>query len=202
MNVGSLKCIRNALLFGEDQPFISTNCGYKWNALKVCAVFLIMPLPPTDKTFRGMLYSTGSAIALIPATRHHIQDSENVQRASDVALLAKVNGIRACILEGRGAATALRELLVLVVGNEAQVVGFARKVVREADAAANWFLFCRPGGALLRENPDWRQFKCDLESDGFTLPDGFEFKFGAAWGHWSHGDNLAGGQVAEIARIA
>jgi hypothetical protein len=151
-----------------------------------------MPFTRVDKTFRDMLDATGSAVAIIPASRPYIRDSENVQRANDLALLSRANGIGVFVLEGCGAGTAARELLVLVVSNEPQVVGFARKVVREADAAASWFLFWRPGDDPIKESVDRRREKCVFESDGFTLPDGGEFKFGtaytatqfnAAWGH-------------------
>jgi hypothetical protein len=138
-----------------------------------------------------MLNDAGSSVALIPASRPHIPESENVQRANDLASFAKVNGLGVFVLEGRGLGTA-QELLVLVVGNEPQVVGFARRVIREADAATNWFLFERPGGDLMKENADGSREKCAFERDGFTLPDGDEFKLGTAyssaqfneaWGH-------------------
>jgi hypothetical protein len=52
----------------------------------------------TAKTFRDMLNGAGSPVALIPASRPHVHDSENVQRASDVALLAKATGMGAFVL--------------------------------------------------------------------------------------------------------
>jgi hypothetical protein len=146
----------------------------------------------TDRTFRDMLDGAGSFLAIIPASRTRIRDAENVQRANDVALLARANGMGVFVLEGRGAAAATRDLFVLVVGNEAHVVGFARRVIREADAASDWFVFCRPGDDPVKENIDRSREQWVFESDGFNLPDGGKFKFGTAytpaqfntaWGH-------------------
>jgi hypothetical protein len=134
-----------------------------------------------DRTFRDMLDSTRFPIAIIPASRPHVRDAENVQRANDVALFARTKGLGVFVLEGRSLGTAPRELFVLVVGNEAQIVGFARRVTQEAEAAADWFLFCRPGDDLVKENVDRSREKCVFESDGFTLPDGGEFKFRTAY---------------------
>ncbi len=128
-----------------------------------------------------MLSGPGAFVAIIPASQRHIQDSENVQRANDVALLARANGFGVFVLEGRGGANATQELMVLVVGQETQVVAFARKVVREADAASEWFLFCRTGRELVKENIDWTREECLFERDGFTLPDGSGFKFETAY---------------------
>jgi hypothetical protein len=137
-----------------------------------------------------MLDGTHFPVAIIPASRPNIRDSENVQRANDVAMLAKANGMGVFVLEGRG--TVERELLVLVVGNETYVVNFARKVIREADAATKWFLLGRHGDDLLKENIDLSRETCLFQSDGFTLPDGTRFKFvtaytadqfNTAWGH-------------------
>jgi hypothetical protein len=145
-----------------------------------------------DKTFRDMLNDAGASVVIIPASRPHIADSVNVQRANDVALFARTKGLGVFVLEGRSLGTAPRELLVLVVGNEAEVVGFARRVTQEAEAAAAWFLFCRSGDDLVKENVDRSREKCVFQGDGFTLPDGGEFKFGTAytpaqfntaWGH-------------------
>ncbi len=150
-----------------------------------------MLLPRTAKTFRDMLHSTGCSVALIPASRPRIPESENIQRASDLASFARVIGLNVFVLEGRGLGTT-QELIVLVVGSEPLIVAFARRVVREAGAATSWFLFERPGGDLLKENPDCCREKCEFESDGFKLPDGDGFKFAtaysptqfsAAWGH-------------------
>jgi hypothetical protein len=135
----------------------------------------------TYKTFRDMLNGARSSVAIIPVSRPHILDSDNVQRANDVALLARANGLGVFVLEGRGKGTASRELLVLVVGDALQITGFARKVVRESDAASDWFLFGRPGDDLVKENVDWSQRKCVFKGDGFTLPDGGEFKFETAY---------------------
>lgn len=98
-----------------------------------------------------------------------------------MALFARTKGLGVFVLEGRSLGTAPRELLVLVVGNEGQIVGFGRRVSQEAEAAADWFLFCRPGGDLVKENGDRSRENCVFESDGSTLPDGSEFKFGAAY---------------------
>jgi hypothetical protein len=162
------------------------------NPIRLVAVSLIMLFTRTDKTFRDMLNGTRYSIAIIPASRPHIQDSGNVQRANDIALLARTNGLGVYILEGRGAPTSARELLVLVAGKEAQVNGFAKRVMQETDAAANWFLFCRPGSDLVKENVDRSRERCVFNSDGFRFPDGGDFKFAiaytpaqfnTAWGH-------------------
>jgi hypothetical protein len=157
----------------------------------------------TDRTFRDMLNGAGSSVAMIPVSRPRIRDSENVQRASDVALLARASGLGVFVLEGHRRGTAARELLVLVVGDALQIIGFARKVVREADAASDWFLFERPGDDLVKENIDWSQRKCVFKGDGFTLPDGGEFKFETAYtpdqfsGVWGHS---TGAEVGEFLR--
>jgi hypothetical protein len=151
------------------------------NPFPLRTVFVSMLFTRTDKTFRDMLNGARSSVAIIPASRPRVRDSENVQRASDVALLARANGMGVFVLEGRGRGTASRELLVLVVGDALQITGFARKVVRESDAASDWFLFGRPGDDLVEENVDWSQRKCVFKGDGFTLPDGGEFKFETAY---------------------
>src|ERR1700677_1374550 len=124
----------------------------------------------TDKTFRDMLNGAGSSVAIIPASRPHVRDSENVRRASDVALLGKALRMRVFVLEGHETGTATRELVVLVVGNEQQISAFARKVIREADAASDWFLFWRSGNDPMKEDIDRNRKTCMFENDGFTLP--------------------------------
>jgi hypothetical protein len=145
-----------------------------------------------DKTFPDMLNGAGSPVALIPVSRPQVRDSENVQRASDVALLAGAKGMGAFVLEGRGTETAARELLVLVVGDEQQISAFARKVITEADAASDWFLFFHPGDDLVKEDVDRTRNTCVFNTDGFTLPNsvGFKFErtytpaqFSTIWGH-------------------
>ena len=140
---------------------------------------LIMLFTRIDKTFRDMLNGAGSSVALIPASRPHVSVSENVQRASDVAFLAKAKGMGVFVLEGRRIGTPARELFVLVVGDDS--LGIARKVVREADAASDWFLFLRPGDDLVKENIDRSRKQYGFKSDGFMLPDGGEFKFETAY---------------------
>jgi hypothetical protein len=54
----------------------------------------------TEKTFRDMIDSTCSPVAIIPASQPHIPDSLNVQRANDMALLAQANGMGVFVLEG------------------------------------------------------------------------------------------------------
>jgi hypothetical protein len=146
----------------------------------------------TDKTFQDMLNGVGSSVALIQASRPQIPDSENVQRASDVSLLAKAKGMGAFVLEGHKMEVATRQLFVLVVGDEQQIHSFARKVIRETDAASDWFLFWRPGDDLVQENVDRSQNACVFNTDGLTLSDGGEFKFertyspdqfSTIWGH-------------------
>jgi hypothetical protein len=160
-----------------------------------------MLLARTDKTFRDMLQGAGSPVALIPASRPHVRDSENVQRANDVALLARANGMGVFVLEGRARGTAARELVVLVVGDEQQIGAFARKIIREADAASDWFLLGRPGDDLVKENVDRSRNTCVFTSDGFTLPNDLSFKFETAytpaqfstvWGH------PAGAEIGEF----
>jgi hypothetical protein len=138
-----------------------------------------MLLTRINKTFRDSLNGAGSSVALIPTSRPHVSDSENVQRASDVAFLAKAKGMGVLVLEGRRMETPARELFVLVVGDDS--IGIARKVIREADAASDWFLFCRHGDDLVKENIDRSRKQYGFKGDGFRLPDGGEVEFGAAY---------------------
>ena len=89
--------------------------------------------------------------------------------------------MRVFVLEGRGRGTTARELVVLIVGEALQTISFARKVIGEAEAASDWFVFLHPEHDLVKENIDGRREKCLFKGDGFTLPDGGDFKFERAY---------------------
>jgi hypothetical protein len=140
-----------------------------------------MLLLKTDRSFRDILQSAGSSVAIIPASRPDVPDSANVQCANGIAVAARASAFGVTVIEGKWDGNLTRELFVVLVGNEAQVVGFARKAALEADAAANWFLFRRPGDDLVCENADRSREACGVTDDGFTLADGHIFQFETAY---------------------
>jgi hypothetical protein len=164
----------------------------------------VMPFAKIGKTFRDMLRGADSPVALIPASRPRVRDSENVQRASDVALLAKALRMSVFVLEGRETGTATRELVVLVVGDEQQITTFARKVIREADAASGWFLFWRPDDDLVKENVDRSRNACVFNTDGFAVSGGFGSKFERAYMPtqfstvWSHSTAAEASELLKV----
>jgi hypothetical protein len=137
-----------------------------------------MLLLKTDTSFRDILNGTSAPIAVLQASRPDIPDAANVQRANDLAVAAKIEGFGVMVIEGPSDARTAREIFVLVVGNVSQLVGFARKILNEAGSTADWFLFRRQNGDLVRENADRSRGVCLLDNKGFTLPNGRTFQFG------------------------
>jgi hypothetical protein len=157
-----------------------------------------MLLIKADKYPRDILVGVISPFAIVPASRPDLPNTENVERANNLAVAARTNGFGVTVIEGQWAGSDSRELFVFVVGNESQVVGFVRKMPFEADATANCFLFRREDGVFVRENSDRSREACVMNDSGFTLPDGRKFQlvtaftpapYNTAWAH-SQGINV------------
>jgi hypothetical protein len=142
--------------------------------------------------FRDILADSAAPLVILSALRPDSQNTANLQRANDLAVAATTSGFGVTVLEGRYDGGTTREFFVVVAGNETQVVGFARRVIRDSDTVADWFLFRRQDGELVREDGNRSREMCVVTDDGFTLADGRIFQFGTsylpaqfntAWGH-------------------
>lgn len=118
---------------------------------------------------------------LIPVCSPDKTDFENLQRMDELAWESRSAGNGTIGVEGRWAGRSGRVFLLLSRAGESHVVGFGRKMVREAKGAEDWFLFRNQAGELLKENADRSREGCTLAGDGFTLPDGREFHFEKAY---------------------
>lgn len=136
-------------------------------------VILNMLLLKRDRSFAEVLNGVASPVVIIPAV--------SVNSADAIAVAARTHGFGVTIIEGRWAGESAQQLFVILVGNESQLLGAARRTIHETDSAANWFLLRRPGFYLLVEDANRSRELCVLLDDRFTLPNGRTFQFGAAY---------------------
>jgi hypothetical protein len=122
-------------------------------------------------TWKEFIETTPHCIVVLPASSPADTEEQNKRRANTIAVDARVegHGVR-MVLSSAG------EFFVVVGDNESQVVGFARKALREAATGETWFLLRRPESeAVAQESVDRSRKPALFTDSGFALADGRKF---------------------------